>query len=411
MISPNSIFWLIVAFVIFEFVFSKVVDFINSKSWEQKIPTEVANLYDAKEYEKAKNYAQENGKVGLISAIIGLAFSLGLLFFDGYAFIDNLVHSWTSQPILQTLYFFGVFMLFSTLISLPFSIYKTFVIEEKYGFNKMNAKIFISDFFKSLILGAFIGGVLLAIITWLFLQGGEYFWLYIWLVVAAFSIFITMFYTSLIVPIFNKLKPLEAGSLRSSIETYAEKVGFSLKNIFVIDGSKRSSKSNAYFSGIGAKKAIVLYDTLIEDNTDEELTAILAHEVGHYKKKHVLYGMLISLTQMGVLFFLFGWLAKNENLALALGVKETSFHIALIAFSMLYTPISLITGIFMNMYSRKNEFEADAFAKETYGAEPLISSLKKLSKKHLSNLTPHKFYAFIHFSHPPLVERLKALMK
>jgi len=409
--NPQTIFWTIIAFIIFEFVFNKIIDFINSKSWEQSIPDIVKDLYDNEEYNKAKNYAKANGNLSLISGILSLVITLAMFFFGGFAYLDNLVKSITENNILQSLYFFGIIALASTIINLPFGIYKTFVIEEKFGFNKTTVKLFIIDFIKGILLSAIIGAILLSVIVWLYLKGGDMFWLYIWIVVASFSIFFAMFYTSLIVPIFNKLKPLENGELRQSIEKYAKKVDFSLKNIFVIDGSKRSSKSNAYFSGFGSKKAIVLFDTLIEDNSPEELTAILAHEVGHYKKKHILYSMLISILQMAIMFYIFGWLSQNNNLALALGVKQNSFHISMIAFGMLYTPISLITGILMNMFSRKNEFEADAFAKETFGAKPLISSLKKLSKKHLSNLTPNKLYVFIHYSHPPLVERLKAMIK
>lgn len=410
MLSPQFIFWLIIAFILFEFVFDKIVDFINAKSWDAPKPDIVKGLYDEKEYLKAKKYAQENGKLGLISGVFSLVLTLSVLFLNGFAFLDNLVKSLSENAILQSLFFFGIISLISMVLNLPFGIYKTFVIEEKYGFNKTTAKTFILDFIKGILLGAIIGGLLLAALAYLFLKGGDYFWIYIWAVMTAFTLFFATFYTTLIVPVFNKLKPLEDGELRNSIEQYANKVDFSLKNIFVIDGSKRSSKSNAYFSGLGSKKAIVLYDTLIEDNSKEELTAILAHEVGHYKKKHILMSMFLSITQMGIMFFVFGWLSKNQNLALALGVESINFHIALIAFGMLYAPISLITGILMNIYSRKNEFEADAFAKETYGSEFLMSSLKKLSKKHLSNLTPNKFYTFIHYSHPPLVERLKALM-
>jgi STE24 endopeptidase len=409
--NAQTIFWLIIAFIIFEFIFDKVMDFLNSKSWEKGTPKIVRNIYDKKEYLKAKNYAQANGKLELILSVFNFVIILFVLFNNEFANLDTLARSWTDHYILQSLYFFGVIALFTTFINLPFSLYKTFVIEEKYGFNKTTATTFFIDFIKNIVLSAILGGVLLSIMVLLYTKRGEYFWIYTWIFVSAFSLFFATFYTSLIVPIFNKLKPLEEGTLRESIEEYTNKVGFSLKNIYVIDGSKRSSKSNAYFSGLGSNKAIVLYDTLIEDNTDKELTAILAHEVGHYKKKHILFTMVLSILQMGIMFYIFGSLSRNENVALALGAKENSFHIVSIAFSMLYTPILLITGILMNLLSRKNEFEADAFAKETYGAEPLISSLKKLSKKHLSNLTPNKFYTFIHYSHPPLVERLKALIK
>lgn len=408
--SGEGIFFLIVAFILVEFVFDKVLDFMNAKSWDTKLPDLVSDLYDDEKYQKAKNYAKANGKLGLISAILSLIILLAMLFLQGFAKLDALVHQWTSSPILQSLYFFGILSLFSSIIQLPFSWYSTFVIEEKYGFNKTTKSTFILDFLKGLGLSAVIGGLLLSALVWVFNLMPENFWWIAWLIVTAFSLFFMSFYTTLIVPLFNKLEPLEEGSLRSSIEAYAKTVDFPLTNIFVIDGSKRSSKANAYFSGIGKKKAIVLYDTLMKDNTEEELTAILAHEVGHYKMKHVQKSLILSVLQTGVLLFIFGSLANSTALASALGTSEISFHIALLGFSMLYSPISLLTGIAMNMYSRKNEYEADAFAKKTYQAESLMSALKKLSVNHLSNLTPNKVYTFVHYSHPPLVQRLSALL-
>jgi STE24 endopeptidase len=246
-------------------------------------------------------------------------------------------------------------------------------------------------------------------LTWVYYALPDKFWWIAWIIMTAFSLFFATFYTTLILPLFNKLEPLEAGSLRDSIEAYAQKVSFPLTNIFVIDGSKRSSKANAFFSGLGKKKAIVLYDTLLKDNTEEELTAILAHEVGHYQKNHIKQSMILGVVQTGVLFFLFGILSSSSALAGALGASANNFHIALIGFSMLYSPVSLLIGILMNMFSRKNEFEADAFAKETYDGAPLQSALKKLSVNHLSNLTPHPYYVFAHYSHPPLAQRLEAL--
>jgi STE24 endopeptidase len=407
--NSQLIFWIIISFIVIEFIFNKTLSFINSKSWEQPLPDNVKDLYDTEKYEKARNYARENGKTGLISSILSFVIILIFLFFKGFAFVDNVVKNITDHYVLQTLLFFGILSVASTVISLPFGIYRTFIIEEKYGFNKTTPKIFVLDFIKGLILSAVIGGGLLALLTFVYHLTPDNFWWIAWIVVSGFSIFFAMFYTSWIVPLFNKLTPLEEGSLRTAIEDYAKKVEFPLTNIFIIDGSKRSTKANAYFSGLGNKKSIVLYDTLLKDNTEEEITAILAHEVGHYKKKHIAKSIFISLFQTAVLFALFGWLAGNPNLAMALGAEKPSFHLSLIAFSLLYAPVSLFTGILMNVYSRKNEFEADHFAKTTFDGKPLASALKKLSVNHLSNLTPHKAYVFVHYSHPPLSERLGAL--
>lgn len=407
--NSQILFYIIIAFIVSEFIFDKVLDFINSKSWQKQLPSIVENLYDTEKYEKAKNYAQENGKIGLISSVLSFLFILIFLFLNGFAWVDTWAKSVSDNPILQALLFFGVLSIASSFISLPFGIYKTFVIEEKYGFNRTTPKTFVLGLLKGLLLSAILGGILLSALTYVYYLTPQNFWWIAWAIMSAFTLFFATFYTSLLVPIFNKLTPLEDCTLRQSIEKYAKKVNFPLTNIMVIDGSKRSSKANAYFSGLGNKKSIVLFDTLMKDNTDEEITAILAHEVGHYKKKHITKSMVISLFQTAVLFALFGYIAGNPNLAMALGAQESSFHISLIAFSLLYAPVSMFTGVLMNIYSRKNEFEADNYAKITYSGEPLASALKKLSINHLSNLTPHKAYVFVHYSHPPLVERLEKL--
>lgn len=409
--TAHTIFYIIIIFILSEFLFGKFLEFLNSKSWDTPLPDLVKNLYDDEKYTKAKNYAKANATPALISGFISLIVILLMLFFKGFGAVDTYVNSITDNQILQTLLFFGILGLASGIINLPFSLYNTFVIEEKFGFNKTDFKTFVIDMIKGLVLGAIIGGVLLSALTWVYYKMPTNFWWIAWLIMTAFSLFFATFYTTLIVPIFNKLTPLEEGSLRTSIEDYAKKVDFPLTNIFVIDGSKRSSKANAFFSGLGKQKAIVLYDTLMKDNTDEELTAILAHEVGHYKKNHIKQSMFLGIIQTGIMFFLFGILSKSEALSQAFGVAENSFHISLIGFTLLYAPISMIIGIFMNMFSRKNEFEADAYAKETYGSTPLISALKKLSVNHLSNLTPNKWYVFVNYSHPPLIERWKAMLK
>jgi STE24 endopeptidase len=283
------------------------------------------------------------------------------------------------------------------------------VIEEKFGFNKTTVKTYILDKLKGWLLGAVIGGGLMALIIWIYTQTGKSFWLWVWLVISAFSIFMAMFYSSLIVPLFNKQTPLEDGELKTAIHQFASKVGFRLDHIFVIDGSKRSTKANAYFTGLGRKKRIVLYDTLIKDMEVTELVAVLAHEIGHYKKKHIIWSLILGILQTGAMLCIFSLVIDNPELSQALGVDKAYFHIGLITFGILYSPLSSIIGIGMNIFSRKNEYEADAFAARNYSAEPLTTALKKLSVNNLSNLRPHPAYVFVHYSHPTLLQRLKAL--
>lgn len=400
---------IITVFILFEFALGKVLGWLNLKTWDKPLPAEVADMYEKEKYEEAKRYAQANFRMGAISSTLSLIITLAFLWLGGFAWADNLAQGITSSPILQALIFFGVLMLGSSIINLPFEIYSTFVIEQKFGFNKMTPALYITDKLKGLALGVLIGGGLLSLLAWLFYQLGDNFWLAAWAVVAGFSIFMAMFYTSWLLPLFNKLTPLEAGELRTSIEQYSTKVDFPLTNIFIMDGSKRSTKANAFFSGLGFKKNIVLYDNLLKDLSTQEITAILAHEVGHYKRKHITQGMVISVLQMGVMFFIFGWLASSPWMAEMLGAKENNFHLSLVAFSLIYSPISMVTGLLMNLFSRKNEYEADAYARDTYSAEPLITSLRKLSISHLSNLQPHPAYVFVNYSHPTFLQRLTAL--
>ena len=322
-----------------------------------------------------------------------------------------MIGSGPSSPLdmLSTLVFFGVLFVISDIIGMPFSIYSNFVIEEKYGFNKMTIKTYILDKIKGYLLTLIIGGILLTVLIYLVNFIGGSFWIYFWAVIAGFMLIANMFYASLILPLFNKLKPLEDGELKNSIQSYSDKVEFPLKNIFVMDGSKRSSKGNAFFSGLGKKKKVVLFDTLIEKHSVEELTAVFAHEVGHYKKKHIIFSTVFSIAMMGLMLYLFSLMAFNSEVSWALGGQTSSLHLNMLAFGILYSPISSIFGIFGNVISRKNEYEADSYAKETYKAEPLIEGLKRLSSDHLSNLTPHRAFAFVHYSHPPLRERVRAL--
>lgn len=407
----QTILWFIVGFILFEFILEKILNFLNLKTWDKPLPATVKDLYDSKKYAEAEAYAKVNFRFDVVSSTFSLLVTVSFLVLGGFAWADGVARSLSDSPILQGLIFFGILGAGSSLISLPFGIYHTFVIEQKFGFNKTTPQIFVMDKIKGIFLAVLIGGGLLALLTFLFGLLGDKFWLAAWAVVAAFSIFFAMFYTSFLLPIFNQLTPLESGTLRESIEKYAAKVSFPLTNIFVMDGSKRSAKANAFFSGLGSKKNIVLYDTLIKDLSTEEITAVLAHEVGHYKRKHILQSMLISIVQMGIMFFLFGFLASSSWMAEVLGAKENSFHLALVTFTLLYSPVSHVIGILMNLFSRKNEYEADAYARDTYSSSPLITALKKLSVNHLSNLQPHPAYVFFNYSHPTLLQRIQSLEK
>jgi STE24 endopeptidase len=405
------LFWIIIAIIVVNFLFENYLEYLNIKNMGKKLPNVLEGIYNREKYQKQQAYQRENHRFGMISGSVGFIATLAMFLFYGFAFVDSIVWSLTSNSIVAALLFFGIILFASHLIQLPFSIYDTFVIEEKYGFNKTTPKTFILDEIKGLVLGAVIGGGLMALIVFIYQKTENMFWIYAWAVVAFFSIFMAMFYSNLIVPLFNKQTPLEEGELRTAIQKFAEKANFKLDNIFVINGSKRSSKANAYFTGFGSKKRIVLYDTLIDEMQTEEIVAVLAHEIGHYKKKHVVQGLVISLLQAGIILFIFSLLIDNPYLSRALGVEQPNFHIGLIAFGILYSPVSFILGIFMNKLSRKNEYQADGFAAQEYNPNPLAEALKKLSQKNLSNLTPHPLYVYFNYSHPPLLQRLNHLEK
>lgn len=405
----NTLFIIIVAIVLFDFVVDRVLDYLNLKSFSPELPKEAEGIYDAEKYHKSMEYYKVNDRFSMITSTFSLILLLAMLFFNGFAWVDNYVRSFTISPVWMALLFFGIIGIASDFLSMPFALYKIFVIEEKFGFNKMTLKTFFLDKLKGYFLGAIIGGALLAALVLIYGATGKYFWLYALAVLAFFMIFATMFYASIILPLFNKLTPMPEGELRSAIEAYCNKVGFKLNNLFVMDGSKRSAKANAFFSGLGSKKKIVLFDTLIIKHTTDELVAVLAHEIGHYKKKHTKQGLLLGLLQSGVMLFILSLFLGNPELSKALGASQSSFHLDILAFGILYAPLSEILGILMNMLSRKNEYEADHYAKETYNGEALASALKKLSVDNLSNLKPHPAYVFVHYSHPTLLQRLDAL--
>ncbi|MBN2347826.1 MAG: M48 family metallopeptidase [Bacteroidales bacterium] len=405
----NIVFYIIVGILIFNFILERFLDWLNAQKWTNILPKELEGIYDAGQYKKSQDYKKVNDRFSLITSSFNLILILLMFFLGGFSVVDGLAKDFVSNTILIALVFFGILMLASDVINTPFSIYDTFVIEEKFGFNKTTVKTFIFDKIKGWLLGAVIGGGLLALIIWFYQLTTSLFWIYAWIAVAVFSIFMNMFYSNLIVPLFNKQTPLEPGELRDAIEKFSANAGFKLDNIFVIDGSKRSTKSNAYFTGLGSKKRIVLYDTLIKDLFTDELVAVLAHEIGHYKKKHNISNLILGIIQTGLTLFIFSLFVDNPALSRALGTNEPGFHLGLVAFGILYSPISLVIGLLMNIFSRKNEYEADRFAKEHFDGEQLISALKKLSVKNLSNLTPHPVYVFFHYSHPTLLQRIHAL--
>ena len=407
--NPETLFYIIIAIILIDFAIEKIIDALNASHFKDPVPIELQDVYDETEYKKSQHYKKENYNFGIITSTFSVLLMLAFLFFDGFAYVDSLARGFSDDPILIALIFFGIIMFASDILTLPFSWYSTFVIEEKYGFNKTTKKTFFTDKLKSWALMLIVGGGILALIVWFYQNTGQDFWWYAWILIIIFSLFVNMFYAKLIVPLFNKQTPLPESSLRTKIENYAQKVGFKLDNIFVIDGSKRSTKANAYFSGFGKEKRITLYDTLIKDLEEEEIVSVLAHEVGHYKKKHIIVNLAASIITTGFTLWLLSLFIGNPLLSQALGVSEPSFHIALIAFGILYSPISEITGLIMNYLSRKFEYQADNYAKNTYNAEALITSLKKLSKTSLSNLTPHKAYVLMNYSHPTLVQRYKNL--
>tara|TARA_R110002167_G_scaffold58047_12_gene164809 strand:+ start:1015 stop:2178 length:1164 start_codon:yes stop_codon:yes gene_type:complete len=387
------------------------LEFLNAKRYNNPVPKELEDVFDALEYQKSKDYKKTNYRFGLVTSTFSLLLTLGFLVFGGFEWLDQLIRGITETPMYMALLFFGLVAIGNDIITLPFSYYSNFVIEKKFGFNKMSRKLFFLDKLKGWVMLTVIGGGILAVVFWFYQWAGAQFWIYAWVLVAVFSLFMNLFYSRLVVPLFNKQTPLGEGSLKNKIETYAHKVGFDLKNIFVIDGSKRSTKANAYFSGFGKEKRVTLYDTLIQDLEEEEIVAVLAHEVGHYKQKHIIFNLTASILLTGLTLFILSLFINNPNVSLAIGVTRPSFHAALIGFGILYSPISEITGLIMHHFSRKFEYQADDYAKNTYAALPLISSLKKLSKNNLSNLTPHPAYVFMHYSHPPLIDRIQNLKR
>jgi STE24 endopeptidase len=407
--TPTHIFYIIIGILVFDFLLERILGFLNYTWYSKPIPRELTDVYKHEEYEKSQEYKKTNFKFGLISSSVSFIGIMIFLYFKGFAIIDELARNYAENQIVVALFFFGIITAASELLSLSFSIYGIFVIEEKFGFNKTTVKTFIFDKIKGYFLTAILGGGILSLIILCYGWAGANFWWYVWILITAISLFMNMFYAKLFVPLFNKQAPLEEGELKNKISDYAATVGFHLDQIFVIDGSKRSTKANAYFSGFGSEKRVTLYDTLIEQLSEEEIVAVLAHEVGHYKRKHIIYNLIAGTLTTGFTLWLFSLFVDSNLLSEALGVAVPSFHIGLVAFGLLYSPISTLTGIIMSLLSRRFEYQADYYAKDTYKKEPLISGLKTLSKTSLSNLTPHPAYVWFYFSHPSLQQRIAAM--
>ncbi len=403
--TEETIFTILLVIITFDFALERILSLLNRKSAKKPIPQELEGIYNQEKYAESQAYNEEVSRFGNFSATFSFVLLVLAIYNGWFGALDHWIRTFSPFSLVSPLIFFGILYVISDVVNTPFAIYRNFVIEAKYGFNKMTVKTYILDKIKGYLLTAIIGGLLLAVLIYFVSD----FWYYFWAVMTAFVLFANLFYTSLILPLFNKLKPLEEGELKSSIQAYCDKVQFPLKNIFIMDGSKRSSKGNAFFSGLGKRKKVVLFDTLVEKHSTQELTAVFAHEVGHYKKKHIIFSTIFSIGLMGFMLFLFSKMAYNAELSWAMGGQTSALHLNLLAFGILYSPISTVLGIIGNIMSRKNEFEADAYAKETYDATPLITGLKKMSSDHLSNLTPHPAFVFVHYSHPPLKERVRAL--
>jgi STE24 endopeptidase len=406
----NTLFFIILAIIVFDFGFERMLEWLNSRWRNKPIPSILEGIYDDEKYRKQQAYSKVNAGFSMLTSAISFLLLVLVFVFQGFGWLHQTVLSYANNPIVVGLLFFGILFFVSDIVGMPFSIYETFVIEQKFGFNKTTPKLFIFDKLKGYLLVIIIGSLIYTIIYKFFEYTGSNFWIYAWILLAFFTLFMTLFYSNLIVPLFNKQKPLPDGELKNAINEFAGSVGFKLHNIYEIDGSKRSTRANAYFTGLGPKKRIVLYDTLIKELTTQELVAVLAHEIGHYKKKHTLLGLVLSLFQMGIMLFILSLFISNPQLSQALGVNEPVFHLGLLAFGMLYTPFSLITGFFMNLISRNNEYEADNYAAAKSNNIALISALKKLASNNLSNLTPHPLYVNITYSHPSLYQRVLNLL-
>ena len=406
----NFFFFTIIGIILFEYLLSFLVKILNIKSLDPNLPDEFKDTFDTDKYKKSQEYTKTNTSFSHFTSTFSVFLSLFFILSGFYGFIDEYVRDFGFNEQITGLCFFGVLFIITDILNTPFSIYRTFVIEEKYGFNKTSMKTFIVDKVKGYFLTVLIGAPVLYLILYFFQSFGPNGWIYVWVFLILFSVIMQPIFNIFIAPLFNKFTPLEEGDLLTKIKTYLSKVNFPVKKLEVVDGSKRSSHSNAYFSGIGKNKRIALFDTLVDQMDDDEIVSVIAHEVGHYKLKHVYSGILLSSIQSGIMLYLMSLTLENPALFEVFQVEKTSIYASLVFFSMLYAPVSMVVGIFFTYISRRNEFAADKFSVDTANMpESMISSLKKLSKENLSNLTPHWLNVFLNYTHPPVLERIRAI--
>ncbi len=406
----NAFLIIILVILIGDYVLGLIVDTLNVKHLQTDLPAGFAGYYDGEKYRKSQEYLKENTRFGLITGAVTTPAIVAFILLGGFNQVDLWARSFYWGPIATGLIFAAILLFGSQILSFPFSIYSTFFIEEKYGFNKTTPKTFVLDILKGWLLTVVIGAPVFSAILWFFEQTGPMAWLYCWAALTVIQIFLMFIAPVVIMPIFNKFIPLEEGELKAAIEDYAKKEGFKMKGVYVMDGSKRSTRSNAFFTGFGRFRRIVLFDTLISNHTTEELVSILAHEMGHYKKKHILKSILISVFSMGLMFYILSIFMNNPALFEAFRMDHVSIYAGLFFFGFLYAPIEMILSIFGNMLSRRHEYEADVYAVRTYRRpQSMIAALKKLSVDNLSNLTPHPLKVFLAYSHPPVLERIRAI--
>ncbi len=408
-INPETLFNVLITIIVLNFLKDSILDYLNSTYFNNEIPEIISDIYDNEKYLKSQEYKKTQYKFNRISSIYSLLILLLFFYFDGFLIVDNYCRSLFDSEIVISLSFFGIIYFGNDILSIPFSLYYTFIIEERFGFNKTSFKTFITDKLKSWLLTILFGGGILCFIILQFESVGQKFWIVAWAFMSILTVLIQGLYAQVIVPLFNKQTKLEDGELKSEIEKYSTNVGFNLSNIFVIDGSKRSTKANAYFSGFGKQKRVTLYDTLINKLNKEQIVAVIAHEIGHYKKNHIIFNLLFSIIQTGIMLYILSLLIYMPIFSEALNIENHSFHIALVTFSILYTPISEISSLIFNLFSRKFEYEADEYADKSFDGKYLIQALKVLTKDSLSNLTPHPKYVWWHYSHPTLLERINQL--
>ncbi len=406
--NPYAVFVLIA--LLAQWTLELLADVLNMRALSPELPDEFEGVYDADTYRRSQEYTRARTRFQLVPRTLDLVLLLVFWFAGGFAWVDARVNALVEAPIPAGLLFIGALLLARTVLHLPFRWYATFSIEERFGFNRTTRATFVGDLFKGLALGALLGAPLLALVLYFFESTGELAWLWAWGATTVFALAVTFIAPTWIFPLFNRFQPLEEGELKREILGYAGRVDFPLDDLFVVDGSRRSTKANAFFTGFGRNKRVALFDTLIEKHDVRELVAVVAHEIGHFRRRHVLKGVIVSIAHTGLLFFLLAFFLRQDGLFAAFGIEERSVHAGLVFFGLLYTPIELVLGLFMQALSRRHEFEADRFAAETTGEpEDLVAALKRLSVDSLSNLTPHPFYVALNYSHPPVLERISAL--